>query len=151
MKKLAIICCVVNLCLLTSTAFGQAEKKIGKHVTLMESVDQLIIQLPKNKVEVKEIKGSRILIEIQITLSSGNLQLLDYLTNAGRYEVAAKLNQGKEALLITKAAKNNNIIIQKGKEIHEDISYVIYVPSNQLNNIHIDDVATMGFADLSND
>lgn len=150
MRKLTIIVCVVGLCLLTANLFGQVEKKVSHHITLLETVDQLIIQLPKNKVEVKEIKGSRVLIEIQITLSSGNVRLLDYLAEAGRYEISAKLNEGREALLITKSAENNNVIIQKGKEVSEDISYIIYVPSNQLNNVHvdIDSVDAMGFVGL---
>lgn len=150
MKNLAIFCCVVSFCLITSNLLGQVEKKVSQHVTLLETVDQLVIQLPKEKVEIKEIKGSRILIEIQIVLSSNNIRLLDYLAEGGRYDISAKLNEGKAALLISKSKENNSVIIQKGKEISEDVSYVVYVPANQLDNVHIDidNVDALGFVGL---
>ncbi|MCP4440749.1 MAG: hypothetical protein GY810_17515 [Aureispira sp.] len=126
-----------------STSNAQVQQRTTEHITFNEDIESLHFRLPKKDVEIKTTKGSRILIEAQITLSIGEVKLLDFLVKSGRYNFSIKQDNIQESIEITNVAPSNGVLIKQGKEIQETIKHTIYVPVSQVNKVHI------GLTDLS--
>ena len=87
------------------------------------------LDVENDKIEVKTIKGSRIVVETMITISSPNDRLLEFIAEGGRYKLEHHFDEGKNEMnLVSK--KNKDIITIKGKEIEEHFTYTIYVPES---------------------
>ncbi|MBL4648698.1 MAG: hypothetical protein JKY03_03130 [Aureispira sp.] len=96
---------------------------------IANNTDLIKINIEGAAVELKETKGSRILVETVIRLSVPNGALLDFVISNGRYELIKTEDQSKRELLL-EAKKNKNVILVKGKTCTEIVTYTIYVPSS---------------------
>jgi hypothetical protein len=96
---------------------------------IAKNIDLIKINIVGASVELKETKGSRILVETVIKLSVPNEALLDFVIGNGRYELIQTEDQSKRELLL-EAKKNKNVILVKGEACAEIITYTIYVPSS---------------------
>lgn len=89
----------------------------------------LDISLPEENIEIRRTQGSRIMIETSVKISMVNDNLLNYLGNTGRYNLSSAYNEAESTITLS-APKDNNIIVVKGEECTENISYVILVPED---------------------
>jgi len=80
-------------------------------------------------VELKETKGTRILIETSIKLSAPNEALLNFIISNGRYELVQTKEESTRELLL-EAKEDKNVILVKGVRCAESVAYTIYVPSS---------------------
>jgi len=85
------------------------------------------IQVNSPNLKVKYIQGTRILVETKINLSTNNSTLLDFITQKGRYDLIKELDPQTKCLKLVPKNKQDIIVI-KGKELQENISYTIYIP-----------------------
>lgn len=118
--------------LLTMVAFTfcSAQYKHTKHSTfVLEGVNQVKLDLGSSQVDVRETKGSRVLVEITASANVPNESMMNFLVESGRYELLAETDLSNGTLILSKK-KDNNVIIIKGKECIEELSYVIYIPSS---------------------
>lgn len=124
---------------IASILMGQTNKKVAEHIVLGEGITYLKINLPANQVELKTTKGSRILVETTITLSTTNEHLLDYLIQTGRYNLRPIEDKTTHTLTLKKNQQlSNGVLIVKGKEVKEEFIYTIYIPSDQINLMNVE-------------
>lgn len=109
-----------------TTCSGQSSKTI--HQTFqVDNAQKININVVGTKVEMRETKGSRVMVEVSVKLSVPNDRLLDFVINNGRYDLNRELNSASGELTIS-SKKTNNVLIVQGKECYEEISYVFYLP-----------------------
>jgi hypothetical protein len=93
----------------------------------IDAAQFISIQVNSPNLEVKYTKGTRILVETKISLSIDNSTLLHFITQKGRYDLIKKLDVNTKCLKLVPKNKQDLILI-KGKELQENISYTIYIP-----------------------
>ncbi len=108
------------------TGFSQVTKTLHQTFTL-DAAEKVNINVVAKKIDLKETKGSRILIETKITISLPNARLLDFVSNSGRYDLVKTVDATTRELTIT-SKKTNDVIVVKGEECHEILEYTIYMP-----------------------
>lgn len=122
-------------------ACAQVSKTI--HQTFTVDGAQIVnINVVGSKVEMRETKGTRVLVETTVRLSVPNDRLLDFVVTSGRYDlIKTFIESSGEVVLESK--KDNNVIMVKGEECHEEISYIFYIPTaiKFANNSTIEKVA----------
>jgi hypothetical protein len=106
---------------------GQASNKTAQIATLPSGTTKIRINAPSNQIEIFKTKGTRISIETAIRINIGTLSLLDYLVKNGRYQMAIQMNEQIETLTLS-PPKSNNVLVVKGKECEEIITYKIHIP-----------------------
>lgn len=94
---------------------------------MTQDAETIIVDIKGDEVEIKETKGTRILVETLVKLSLPNEALLNFVIESGRYELIKKYNASTRVLSL-ESKKNRNIIIVKGDECVENIIYKIYIP-----------------------
>jgi hypothetical protein len=109
-----------------ATSFGQVTKTLHQTFTL-DAAEKVSINVVAKKVEMKETKGSRILVETKVTISLPNDRLLDFVCNSGRYDLIKIADASTRELTIS-SKKTNDILIIKGEECVEVLEYTIYMP-----------------------
>ena len=109
-------------------SFGQVSKKTHQTI-ILGNAEAIKISIKDATVEIKETKGTRILIETSILLSVPNEALLDFVIENGRYELVQIMDEASRELSI-ESKKDNNVIVVKGETCKEHITYTIYVPAN---------------------
>lgn len=109
-------------------SYGQANFKFNQTFSSMNATN-ITMDVDDSEILVKTIKGSRIVIEMLINVSSPNTRLLEFIAKGGRYDLEKSYDDNTQTLTLS-SKKNKNIITIKGEEIEEQISYVIYVPEN---------------------
>jgi hypothetical protein len=93
-------------------------------------IEVLNLDLDSDNIEIRETKGSRIIIESHIKLTTvSNSAMLNFLVNSGRYALENKADGTTQTLSITRN-KTMNVLLVKGKECEEVISYTILVPAS---------------------
>lgn len=92
-----------------------------------ESAQSIVLQINSSNLEIKYIQGSRILVETKVSLSTGNSSLLDFVAKEGRYDLVKEMDVNTKCLTLV-PKKIQNLILIKGKELQEHISYTIYIP-----------------------
>jgi len=112
---------------LSHYCLGQVTKKAYQTI-LANNTDLVKIHIEGSNVEIKETKGSRILIETRIRLSVPNEALLSFVIENGRYKLVQTKDEPRRELLLEEK-KDKNVILVKGEACIERISYTIYVPS----------------------
>ena len=123
-----IINIISILLLAVSITFGQASN-VSQEIISTAGAAQLILDLGTEHITIKSTKGSRILVETNISLSNPNEKMLDFLISSGRYSLIVSNDPASGALTITRK-RNLNILIVKGVECVETYSYVIFVPES---------------------
>jgi len=106
---------------------GQASNKTSQIATLSSGIAKVRINAPRNRIEIFKTKGTRISIETSIRINPGTLPLLDYLIKSGRYEMNVFVDQQTNMLTLS-PPKSNNVLLVKGKECQEVITYKINIP-----------------------
>lgn len=129
------ICAILIIFALSfSSSYAQANFKFNQTFSSMNATN-INLDVESNDIVVKTIKGSRIVIEMLIEISSPNTNLLEFLANDGRYDLTKSYDEKTQTLILS-SNKHRDIITIKGQEISEKLSYVIYVPetTQQVND-----------------
>ena len=72
---------------------------------MTENVETIIVDIKGDEVEIKETKGTRILVETLVKLSLPNEALLNFVIESGRYELIKKHNSSTRELSIESKKK----------------------------------------------
>lgn len=131
MKNLFLFTLITFFAIAKQSVMAQASKKTAQLVVLDKSINKIKIDVPSNQIEILHIKGSRINIETTVRLSSGSLAQLEYMTKSGRYDLDVATNKATSTLSLS-PNYNNKVIIVRGEEIKETVTYTIYVPDHVL-------------------
>lgn len=138
MKNLIILSLVFSFLATTQNTQAQSNKQLVELITLPNTVQQLLINLPKDKVTLKTSYSNQILIKTSVRLSIEDDQLIDYLADKGRYDLLKENNDNNKQFILEATPQMQGEITGKdGLRIKEHISYTIYLPNQQLEQIHI--------------
>ncbi|CAA6824616.1 MAG: Unknown protein [uncultured Aureispira sp.] len=107
-------------------SFAQANMKFNQTFSPIH-VTQVEVELKNKNFVLKTIKGSRIVIEILVEISSPNTNLLEFIGKSGRYDLEKTFHTKTKTLTLTTKSQKDIITI-KGNDISEQVSYVIYLP-----------------------
>lgn len=110
------------------TSFCQVSKTLHQTFTL-DAAEKVNVNVVAKKIEMKETKGSRILVETKVTISLPNDRLLDFVCNSGRYDLTKTMDATTRELTIS-SKKTNDVIVVKGEECVEVLEYTIYMPAS---------------------
>jgi hypothetical protein len=132
MKTTIFFILIISL-LSFSNSYAQANLKFNQTFSSMNAVN-VDLDVKSNDIIIKTIKGSRIVIEMLINISSPNMNLLEFIAEGGRYDLKKSFNDETQTLILS-AKKHTDIITIKGKEIKEEVSYVIYLPET-MQSVH---------------
>jgi len=115
--------------LFSSSLSAQATASTNELVSAV-NIEVLNLDLDSDNIEIRETKGSRIIIESQIQLSTvSNSALLNFLINSGRYALENKVDATTQTLSVFRK-KTRNVLLVKGEECEEFINYIILVPAS---------------------
>ncbi len=106
---------------------GQVSQKTYQTI-VAGNAESVLVNIQGADVQLKETKGTRILVETLIQLSVPNEALLNFIVQSGRYELTQTMNAATRELAI-ESKKDKNVLVVKGQECHEQITYMIYIPS----------------------
>src|SRR6187431_1544694 len=112
------------------SSFAQASMKYTQTFASFDA-DKIKVDIKGDNVQViyKEIKGTRIVLETTVAISSDNIRLLEFVVEGGRYELNKNYDASTRELTVSNK-KDNDLIIIKGQQIKEEITYVIYLPES---------------------
>jgi hypothetical protein len=125
LKKLTFITLFLAIGIVSSMA--QASLTFNQTFSTLNATT-LELQLNSENIQVKPTKGSRIIVEAAVTLSSPNYNLLEFMHKSGRYELKQQLDTNRKVLILSLKRINSAMVI-KGEEIQETINYTIYLPN----------------------
>lgn len=126
---------IVSLALLLTfalSAFAQTTEKTFTKAFNTEGKTRIKLDLP-GAIDLKVWNNPTIRMEITVSLPSGNVSMLDQLSNVGRYNLAA---QAKDETLIITAPNLAKVVRIKGEELRENVSYIIFVPKDLQVEMH---------------
>jgi hypothetical protein len=106
--------------------FAQIKQTIHR-TFVAEDITQVQLNLGTANIEIRETKGSRVLVEITIGADVPSEAMMNFLIENKRYDLEQELN-AQTSTLILSSKKNLNVLMVKGKECKEELSYVIYLP-----------------------
>lgn len=130
MNRLKIIPLLFFLCFFAEVR-GQASSKTSQIATLPSGVTKIRINIPRNQVEIFKTRGTRIFIQTAIRINTGIFSLLDYLVKTERYQIDVLMNDQTEVLILS-PSKNNNVLVVKGAECEEFITYKVHIPETAI-------------------
>lgn len=114
------------------SAFAQTTEKTFTKSFNTEGKTHLKFDLP-GTIDLKVWNSPSIRIEIFVSLPAGNVSMLDQLAKVGRYNLTAAATG--ESLNIT-APNLYKVVKVKGEELHEKVSYVVFVPKDMQVEMH---------------
>ena len=122
---------LVFLCFAT-VHFTQAQTSSIKLNQTFSSRDisSINIDIHNPNLIVKTIKGSIIVVETSVEISSTNFRLLEFIADNGRYDLVGEIDEATKVLNIKDPKKKDEIKI-KGKTIKETVVYTVYIPENK--------------------
>lgn len=88
----------------------------------------LKLHVNSQNIQIKSTKGSRVIVEISVEISSPNYNLLEFMQKMGRYELKQQMDAAHKVLILSTKRLESAIVI-KGEEIHEKINYTVYLPN----------------------
>jgi hypothetical protein len=129
LKKFVLPC----LFLLVTFQYGLSQGQVSQYLHQILSVEQdkdnppssIYIKLHTSRVEVHQLKGTRMMVTGKILLGLPNVFFLDVLIEKGRYELFLSSDGGSGLRLEDKFRQP---LILQGEQCREEVSYVIYVP-----------------------
>ncbi len=126
MKSLFIL---AILLVWSSLAFSQATASTNQTITTTNATT-LQLNLFSPDIEVREIRGSRLIIESHITVEGiTNNTILEYVIKAGRYELVSKTDASTQTLTLSRKM-SDKVLMVKGQPCTEKVRYVILVPDS---------------------
>lgn len=122
---------VIFACLFSVALWAQPSKNFHQVFTPKAEITKLVLDIAQAEdiVEVRKTQGSRIMVEATVRISLPNETLLQYLVDNGRYNLVESTSDADAAYILS-TKKNNNVIMIKGEECHEEVTYIIYVPES---------------------
>lgn len=90
-----------------------------------DEISKVRFNIDPDIIEVRSTRSSRVLVETTIEMNSPSMPLLEYAISIGRYELESVVEDG--VMTITPRPRTHAIII-KGKEIKENLKYMIMIP-----------------------
>lgn len=120
---------LVSFLLTTSFAFGQQIEKTLVQSLNLEHHSEVALNLP-GEIEVEKWDNALMRVQITIILPNGNEAMLKSLISAGRYSVQSKAEENGSLTIL--APNLSRKVTVGGKELEEQISYVIYAPKDVL-------------------
>lgn len=93
----------------------------------IDIAQSISLEVNSPNLKVKYTQGTRILVETRVSLSIDNSTLLHFIAQKGRYDLTKELDLTTKCLKLVPKNKQDLILV-KGKELQEDISYTIYIP-----------------------
>ncbi len=112
--------------LAVSNGFAQATLKFNQTFASQDA-SKINVDINSDNVTIKSIKGSRIIVETLIKISSPNTRLLEFIAEGGRYNLERTYDESKNELTLI-SNKLKDVISIKGEAIQEESAYVIYLP-----------------------
>lgn len=114
--------------IISGNMLAQATSSTNEMISVT-NISIINLDLESDNIEIKETKGSRVIIESHIKLETiNNTTLLEFLVSSGRYNLNNSVDATTQTLTITRK-KNNNVLLVKGEECKESIHYIVLVPS----------------------
>lgn len=124
--KIKFLYAVIVFLLVSANSSAQATIRFNQTFSSMSAV-KILMDVESSNIEVQTIKGSRILVEMAIKISSPNERLLEFIAEQGRYDLEKKFDQSINSLTLA-SKKNKDVLIIKGEEIREEFAYILYLP-----------------------
>lgn len=109
-------------------SYAQVSQKKFETI-IIGNADVIQLNIKGADIHLKETKGRRLLVETKVVLSVPNQALLNFVVENGRYDLNQVMDEATRTFELS-SKENRNIIVVKGEECQEHISYTIYVPSN---------------------
>lgn len=115
--------------------YSFSQGQVSQNITQVLSVEEfdrdnppksIYVKLNSKNVEVKHMRGSRVMVNGIVKLGIPNLFFLDVLIKKGRYQ----LNVSPDGQGIRIEDKVRQPMVLQGNTCSEEVSYVIYVPSS---------------------
>ena len=130
LHKLILSCFI----LLTGSLINIAQAQVSQNLNQILSVEQdsdnppssIHIKLNTPNIEVKHIRGSRVMVTGKVRLGIPNLFFLEVLIKKGRYTLFLSADGGNGLRL---EDKSRQPMILQGEECREDVFYPIYIPN----------------------
>jgi hypothetical protein len=121
------------LFLLIAFQYGLSQGQVSQYLHQILTVEQdednrptsIYIKLHTSRVEVQQMKGTRMMVTGKILLGIPNVFFLDVLIEKGRYELFLSSDGGSGLRLEDKPRQP--MILQE-ETCREEVSYLIYVP-----------------------
>jgi hypothetical protein len=121
-NTLLLILFMANFC---NAQFSQT---IHRTYVLEANINQVKLNLNSTNIQYRETKGSRVMVEMLISADVPNEAMMNFLIENGRYELNSQ-NDMTSSTLTLSSVKPANVIVVKGKECKEEVSYIVYLPS----------------------
>ena len=142
LKKIILPC----LFLLVTFQYGFSQGQVSQYLHQILSVEEekdnpsssIYIKLHTSRIEVQQIKGTRMMVTGKILLGIPNVFFLDVLIEKGRYELFLS-SDGSSGLRLED--KYRQPLILQGGKCKEEVSYVIYVPET-VTSVAFEDAST---------
>lgn len=133
------------LFLLITFQYGFSQGQVSQYLHQILSVEQdednppssMFIKLHTSRVEIQQMKGTRMMVTGKALLGISNIFFLDVLIEKGRYELFLSSDGGSGLRLEDKPRQP---MILQGEQCREEVTYVIYVPET---------VTTVAFEDAN--
>jgi hypothetical protein len=120
----------VFIAVIFSTSLSAQATATTNELITATNIEVLNLDLDSDNIEIKETKGSRVIIESHIELTTvSNSAMLKFLVSSGRYALENRADATTQTLSITRK-KTMNVLLVKGKECEEVISYTILIPNS---------------------
>ena len=113
----------------STSMHAQANKTIHQFITLDGASTNVNLNFDSKDVVIYRTPGSRIQLEMSVTIGSPNEKMLDFLIGKGRYDIISTADTEESTFNIAHKQVNAKMII-KGKECSEAFKYVVYIPAS---------------------
>ncbi|WMX15707.1 MULTISPECIES: hypothetical protein [unclassified Aureispira] len=98
----------------------------------------MYLKLHTSRVEIQQMKGTRLMVTGKVLLGIPNVFFLDVLIEKGRYELFLSADGGSGLRL---EDKSRQPMILQGEQCREEVSYVIYIPET-VTTVAFEDAVT---------
>lgn len=142
LKKIILSCLFLLITLQYGFSQGQVSQYLNQILSLESEVKNpptsLYLKLHTSRVEVHQVKGSRVVITGKAMLGIPNIFFLDVLIGKGRYDLFLSSDGGSGLRL---EDKSRQPMILQGEQCREEVSYIIYAPET-ITTVALEDVNT---------
>lgn len=126
MKNLFVLA-ILMAC--SGITWSQATASTSQTVAI-SNASKLQLNLFSSDIEVREIKGSRLIVESHITVEGvTNSTILEYIIQAGRYELSSQTDASTQTLTLTRKM-SDKVLMVKGQACSEHVRYIVLVPNS---------------------
>lgn len=127
------------------TMSAQANKVVHQLLPIDATCSNVNLNFDTDDVVIYRTAGSRIQLEMTISIGSPNAKMLDFLVAQGRYDILTTADAETATFNIGHKQINAKMILQ-GKECTESFKYVVYIPASiksvTINELELDQQTT---------